>query len=117
MGLLSELEPLVVEAEAALDEVKEAVTALSKEGGLASEKEVTKAVEAVNKATEQSKDKSKVCTDFIKEKGADLKAPRFEKKEEKKDEKKEENNEDKEEAEKKPTYAALQKRVTNAVNA
>merc|ERR1712039_1020806 len=61
--LLSELEPLVVEAEAALDEVKEAVTALSKEGGLASEKEVSKAVEAVNKAAEQSKDKSKVCTD------------------------------------------------------
>merc|ERR1712050_742079 len=43
--LLSELEPLVAEAEAAVDEVKEAVAALSKEGGLASEKKVSKAVE------------------------------------------------------------------------
>merc|ERR1712039_618135 len=58
-----------------VEDKKKAVAAFSKEGGLASEKEVTKVVEAVNRATEESKEKSKACTDFISEKGAQLKAP------------------------------------------
>merc|ERR1711948_114939 len=74
---LADLEPLVVEAEEAVEAVKEAVLVFAKEGGLTSEKEVTKAAEAVAKAVEHSKDRSKACTDFINEKGAELKAPRF----------------------------------------
>merc|ERR1712039_949876 len=91
---LADLEPLVIEAESAVEAVKEAVAVFSKEGGLTAEKEVAKAAEAVATAVEHCKERSKACTDFINEKGSELKAPQFKKKEEKKDEKKDEKKEE-----------------------
>merc|ERR1711920_422876 len=91
---LADLEPLVIEAESTVEAVKKAVEVYSKEGGLTTEKEVTKAAEAVAAAVENCKERSKACTDFINDKGAELKAPQFKKKEDKKEEKKDEKKDE-----------------------
>jgi len=105
--LLTEFVPLVTAAEAALESLKEAAAVFSKEGGLNTAAELTSATKKLTTAAEASKEKAKVCTEFLGKNASAMKTPA--KIAPKKDDKAAE--EAKDEAAEIPTLAVLQRRA------